>query len=96
MRLELHTSGRTGGRETAIFTWQSDADLRAAPTETRLPIGSGEHGSLYVAWRDGRAQVDRDQEIALEVLIDHLSGTVDRMERQAAADPEIVRPIKRG
>ncbi|MHB8420478.1 MAG: glycosyltransferase family 4 protein [Myxococcales bacterium] len=96
MRLELRTSARPGGRETAVFTWQVDADQRSAPTEAHLPIGSGDAGSLRVTWRDGRAQVDRDQEIALEVLTDHMAGTVERLERRAAADPQIVRPLKRG
>ncbi|HUB05950.1 MAG TPA: MraY family glycosyltransferase, partial [Myxococcales bacterium] len=95
MRLELRTSARPGGRETAIFTWQVDADERSAPTEAHLPIGAGDAGSLRVVWRDGRAQVDRDQEIALEVLTDHMAGTVERLERQAAADPQVVRPLRR-
>ena len=95
MRLELRTSSRPGGRETAVFTWQLEADQRAAPTEAHLPIGSGEPGSLRVAWRDGRAEVDRDQEIALEVLTDHMASTLERLERQAAADPQVVRPLRR-
>jgi UDP-GlcNAc:undecaprenyl-phosphate GlcNAc-1-phosphate transferase len=36
---------------------------------------------LDLGWSDGRAVVDRDTEIAIELLCDHASGALDRIER---------------
>ena len=62
----------------------------------RASSGAGAHGTLAATWRDGRAEVDRDQEIALELLSKQLGHTLDRLADRAAADPEIVLPLKRG
>jgi UDP-GlcNAc:undecaprenyl-phosphate GlcNAc-1-phosphate transferase len=36
---------------------------------------------VELGWADGRAGVDRDTEIAIELLCDHLSGALERLER---------------
>jgi UDP-GlcNAc:undecaprenyl-phosphate GlcNAc-1-phosphate transferase len=42
--------------------------------------------NLELGWNDGRAGVDRDTEIAIELLCDHLSITLQRLDR-AAVEP---------
>ncbi len=95
VRLELCSHRSPGGRETASYVWQSEEPRQTAPLETRLPIGAEGAGSLVVVWYDGRVEADRDQEIALEVLCDHLAGTLERLERREAAGPSVV-PLLRG
>jgi UDP-GlcNAc:undecaprenyl-phosphate GlcNAc-1-phosphate transferase len=45
------------------------------------------HGDthLELGWSDGRTAVDRDTEIAIELLCDHLSAAIERIERAAPA-----------
>ncbi|MBS2022742.1 MAG: hypothetical protein JST92_10050, partial [Deltaproteobacteria bacterium] len=54
----------------------------------RLQI-SGERvtGALALTWSDGRTNIDRDEEIACEVLCDHLATELDRLTPPAAAKP---------
>ena len=94
--LELRSPAADGSHEVARYSWQLDSQGPAAPTSVTLPIGAGAHGTLAATWRDGRAEVDRDQEIALELLTEQLGNTLDRLADRAAADPEIVLPLKRG
>jgi UDP-GlcNAc:undecaprenyl-phosphate GlcNAc-1-phosphate transferase len=94
VRLELRGRCGPAGHETAFFVWQAEGSPRAAPLEVRFPVGASGSGSLTVTWRDGRAEVDRDQEIALELLCDHLAGTMGRLERREAADPSIVLSLR--
>jgi UDP-GlcNAc:undecaprenyl-phosphate GlcNAc-1-phosphate transferase len=42
---------------------------------------------VELGWTDGRTAVDRDTEIAIELLCDHLSGALERLERDAAPEP---------
>jgi hypothetical protein len=37
-------------------------------------------GSIVIAWADGRVEVRRDDEIALEMLVDHLEDALERIE----------------
>jgi UDP-GlcNAc:undecaprenyl-phosphate GlcNAc-1-phosphate transferase len=48
--------------------------LPERPGDTHVELG----------WTDGRAEVDRDTEIAIELLCDHLSGALERIERGGA------------
>ncbi len=45
------------------------------------------HGDVHLelGWADGRTGVDRDTEIAIELLCDHLSAALERIERLAPA-----------
>ncbi len=96
LRLELRSHAAPGSRRVALFTWQLDESPLAAPVEVRLPLGSEQAGSLAVSWRNGAGEVDRDQEIALELLAEHLTSAVDRLARRATADPGVVRPLRTG
>ena len=43
---------------------------------------------LEFAWVDGRAAVDRDTEIAIELLCDHVAAALERVEKAGAGEPE--------
>jgi UDP-GlcNAc:undecaprenyl-phosphate GlcNAc-1-phosphate transferase len=49
-----------------------------------------EDGVIELGWRDGRTQVDRDTEIALELLCDHVSAALERVLPRRAPKPKIV------
>ena len=49
-----------------------------APFETPFEIGD-EGGRLVLAWDDGRVEIERDQEIAAEVLCDHVADALERI-----------------
>jgi UDP-GlcNAc:undecaprenyl-phosphate GlcNAc-1-phosphate transferase len=51
------------------------------PGETHLELG----------WSDGRTVVDRDTEIALEILCDHVSAALERIER--AEEPSFLAKV---
>jgi len=40
---------------------------------------------LEIGWSDGRPRIDRDTEIAIELLCEYLSASVDRLEREVGA-----------
>ncbi|MBK8480831.1 MAG: undecaprenyl/decaprenyl-phosphate alpha-N-acetylglucosaminyl 1-phosphate transferase [Proteobacteria bacterium] len=53
--------------------------------------------SLELGWSDGRREVERDLEIAVELLCDHLSAAIDRLGRSQArvsAAAPLARPVE--
>jgi UDP-GlcNAc:undecaprenyl-phosphate GlcNAc-1-phosphate transferase len=48
---------------------------------------------LELGWTDGRATVDRDTEIAIELLCDHVSTALERLERAAGPAPALARVV---
>jgi UDP-GlcNAc:undecaprenyl-phosphate GlcNAc-1-phosphate transferase len=70
----------SGERFTALYE-------QAAPTsshpafEAAFAIGD-EAGRIQLGWDDGRAEIDRDHEIAVEILCDHLSSTLARLQQE--------------
>ncbi len=48
-----------------------------------LPERPG-YSCLDIGWTDGRVTVDRDTEIAIELLCDHVSAALERLDRAAA------------
>jgi len=85
LSLTLVTS-RGGVQETSRFEWKTTATA-GERMELRLPIESSGSalGELQVAWRDGRRSIARDDEIALELLRDHLASAAKRMSLTAIA-----------
>ena len=77
------TLGRLAGRPDA-GPWEDGFD--DAPAEllrARYGLAVERPGDDHVefGWIDGRAAVDRDTEIAIELLCELASGAVDRVER---------------
>ena len=51
-------------------------------------------GALELSWADGRTEVERDHEIAAEVLCDHIAGALERI--APPTEPARIIPLKRG
>lgn len=47
-------------------------------------------GQLSLSWRDGRGEVNRDEELALELVADSIAKAVSRIRAHQAADPSKV------
>lgn len=70
------------GEEPRAAAGGPAADGSAASFAARFPLGEVAGAALRVAWSDGRAAIDRDDEIALEVLCDHLAAAIERVRRR--------------
>ncbi|HUL59759.1 MAG TPA: MraY family glycosyltransferase [Anaeromyxobacteraceae bacterium] len=70
----------------AGVSWSSDPGSGPAAFRARYGLLAERPGDdhLEFAWTDGRTGVDRDTEIAIELLCDQVSAVLDRIEEQAA------------
>ncbi|RKH00964.1 MraY family glycosyltransferase [Corallococcus carmarthensis] len=73
-----------------------DADAATA-LEVRLDVKEAEalSGALRLVWRDGRAAIDRDEELALEVVADAVAERVGQLVALEAAEPERIIALRR-
>jgi UDP-GlcNAc:undecaprenyl-phosphate GlcNAc-1-phosphate transferase len=77
-------------RRPGTWAWSDGLD-RLPPSALRARYGliaerpGDDH--LDLAWTDGRATVHRDVEIAVELLCDHVSEALDRIERALGEEP---------
>ncbi|CAM4287776.1 MraY family glycosyltransferase [Corallococcus exiguus] len=73
-----------------------DAGAEAA-LEVRLDVKEEESllGALRLVWRDGRAAIDRDEELALEVVADAVAERVGQLVALEAAEPERIIALRR-
>ncbi|RKH26569.1 undecaprenyl/decaprenyl-phosphate alpha-N-acetylglucosaminyl 1-phosphate transferase [Corallococcus sp. CA041A] len=73
-----------------------DAGAEAA-LEVRLDVKEEESllGALRLVWRDGRATIDRDEELALEVVADAVAERVGQLVALEAAEPERIIALRR-
>lgn len=83
------TLGRLAGRRGS-GPWERgfeelDGDCLRARTGLIAERPCDDHVDL--AWIDGRDTVDRDTEIAIELLCEHLSVALDRIKQRAAEGP---------
>jgi UDP-GlcNAc:undecaprenyl-phosphate GlcNAc-1-phosphate transferase len=84
-RLELTLSDGENG-----FTYTTSRQSGTAlPFEVKLDIkiGGAVRGALNIAWRDGRVEVNRDEELALELVADSISECAARLDAHAPAEP---------
>ncbi|MBM4380315.1 MAG: undecaprenyl/decaprenyl-phosphate alpha-N-acetylglucosaminyl 1-phosphate transferase, partial [Deltaproteobacteria bacterium] len=72
-RLRLELAGEGSG-ERQVFERQREAGA-SLPVRARVDVRAGpsDFGFLEGAWADGRAEVNRDEELALELLADALA-----------------------
>ncbi len=85
------TLGRLAGRSgSGPWTWGLD-DLPEDALRARYGLIAERPGDdhLDLAWTDGRERVHRDTEIAVELLCDHASTALDRIERAAFEGPQV-------
>ncbi|QRN95945.1 undecaprenyl/decaprenyl-phosphate alpha-N-acetylglucosaminyl 1-phosphate transferase [Archangium violaceum] len=92
LRLERQRDGnRDGNRDGLTFETQRPAGS-ALPLEVCLRVeGSGGWlGRFLIAWSDGRSEINRDEELALEVVVDAVGDRAGKLLAQAEADPQRV------
>jgi UDP-GlcNAc:undecaprenyl-phosphate GlcNAc-1-phosphate transferase len=80
-RLELRVEETTGTRRDGVL-YESDRQAGSAlPVDVRVDLKVGECrvGYLSVTWRDGRGEVDRDEELALELVANAIASVATRM-----------------
>jgi UDP-GlcNAc:undecaprenyl-phosphate GlcNAc-1-phosphate transferase len=109
MTLSLIVREEKGEDIRSVLRWHADdgAPASGALSTVRLELGGtatqrGRLGDLLVLWRDGRREVDRDDEIALEMVVDRLELALGRLRRDpspgeapAEADPSNVIALRR-
>jgi UDP-GlcNAc:undecaprenyl-phosphate GlcNAc-1-phosphate transferase len=77
-RCALRLKPESGSTEALLF--EQDRGTTGSPLELNLPIRDGEEvlGWLGITWRDGRKEVDRDEELALELVTDSIAKAIVR------------------
>jgi len=88
-RLQLRVDRSLKGG-TEAFTFESSRSAGGAlPFELVLELREGEAalGRMTLTWCDGRGEVDRDEELALEVLADGVARSVAAIQARDTADP---------
>jgi UDP-GlcNAc:undecaprenyl-phosphate GlcNAc-1-phosphate transferase len=93
LRLERQ---REGNRDGLTFETQRPAGS-ALPLEVRLEVKGGEVslGWLCIVWRDGRSEINRDEELALELVADAVGDRMMKLLAEAEADPRRVVSLRR-
>ncbi len=93
LRLELSEKLADGNANRMSYAWELPNP--GATVELQLPVGTDERGVLLVGLHGAStAEIDRDQEIALEILCEHLTGALDRLEREGGVARTVV-PFRR-
>jgi len=71
-RLELRLDRRAVGQEDGVMFETKRPAGTALPLEIRVDLKERDvtYGTLVIDWRDGRGEVNRDEELALELLAD--------------------------
>jgi len=69
----------------------------SVPLEVRLEVKDGDEGLgwLRLLWKDGRSEINRDEELALELVVDAVGERAARLMAQAEADPKRVVAMRR-
>ncbi|HZI04404.1 MAG TPA: undecaprenyl/decaprenyl-phosphate alpha-N-acetylglucosaminyl 1-phosphate transferase, partial [Archangium sp.] len=96
-RLELRlVRQREGNRDGLTFETQRPAGS-ALPLEVFLDVKSGDEtlGRFTIAWSDGRAEINRDEELALELVADAVGDRAAKLLARADADPQRVVALRR-
>ena len=96
-RFELRIHEAAGARrEGALFETERDGGT-SFPVEARVELSLGERTMGYVAavWRDGRLEVDRDDELGLELIADAVAAMVARLTFPPIPSADNVVPIRK-
>ena len=96
-RLELRLQHRHEGlTDGVVFEMQRPAGS-ALPLDVRLEVKDGEValGWLNLAWRDGRSEINRDEELALELVADAVAERASQLMALAEAEPGRVVALRR-
>jgi UDP-GlcNAc:undecaprenyl-phosphate GlcNAc-1-phosphate transferase len=96
-RLELRLEHqREGNRDGLTFETHLPAGS-ALPLEVALEVKNGDEtlGRLMIAWSDGRSEINRDEELALELVADAVGDRAAKLLARADADPQRVVALRR-
>jgi UDP-GlcNAc:undecaprenyl-phosphate/decaprenyl-phosphate GlcNAc-1-phosphate transferase len=80
-RLELRIYEAAGTRrEGILFEIERDGGT-GFPIDAQIELTHGERsrGHLVATWRDGRAEIDRDEELGLELIAVAVAGMIERL-----------------
>ena len=93
LRLQHQHEGLTDG---VVFEMQRPAGS-ALPLDVRLEVKDSEValGWLNLAWRDGRSEINRDEELALELVADAVAERASQLMALAEAEPGRVVALRR-
>ncbi len=93
LRLQRQREGLTDG---VVFETQRPAGS-ALPFDARLEVKEQEValGWLNLSWRDGRSQLNRDEELALELVADAVAERAVQLMALAEAEPGRVVALRR-
>ncbi|MDY7226990.1 MraY family glycosyltransferase [Hyalangium rubrum] len=93
LRLQHQHEGLTDG---VVFETQRPAGS-ALPLEVRIEVKDDEVplGWLQLSWRDGRAEINRDEELALELVADTVAERAASFMARAEAEPGRVVSLRR-
>ncbi len=80
-----------GNREGLTFETQGPAGSEL-PLEVRLEVKGGDKvlGDLFISWGDGRSEINRDEELTLELVADAVGSRAAKLLAQAEANPKRV------
>ncbi len=98
MTLSVVVRQDEGEQVRNVHTWRAP-EVASGPQrcvarvdlEARASSAQGPAGEVELVWTDGRRAVERDDEIALEMLVDHLETALHRLrDRPAAPAPNVI------
>ena len=83
-------------REGVLFETERSTGA-SFPVEAHVELAYGDRGMGYLAmtWRDGRAEIDRDDELGLELIADSVAAVVARLTFPPIPESENVVPIRK-
>jgi UDP-GlcNAc:undecaprenyl-phosphate/decaprenyl-phosphate GlcNAc-1-phosphate transferase len=96
-RLELRIHEASGPRHEGVLFETERPAGSSLPVESRVELAFGERrmGHLSATWRDGRVDIDRDDELALELIADAVAAMAARLTFPPLSAAENVVPIRR-
>ena len=96
-RLELRIHEAAGPRREGVLFETERPAGSSFPVEVSVELAHGERcmGYLSMTWRDGRAEIDRDDELAVELIADSVAVMVARLTFPPIPECENVVPIRK-
>jgi hypothetical protein len=74
-----------GSGPTALAA--DDGDIEATCGQFLVPGGKASERTLEVTWRDGRREIDRDTEIAVDIFCEYLANALDALQESRHVKP---------
>jgi UDP-GlcNAc:undecaprenyl-phosphate GlcNAc-1-phosphate transferase len=96
-RLELRIDEVAGSRRESVFFETERPAGSSFPVETRVELAYADRtmGYLAATWQDGRLDVDRDDELGLELIADAMATMVARLSFPPIPEAKNVVPIRK-